>query len=43
MVSNCTYILQEKAMPTHSILYSKFKLLNELKQISVNGEKLSND
>lgn len=40
MISHCTYILKEKAMPTNSILYSKFKVMNELKQISVNGIRL---
>lgn len=40
MISHCTYLLQEKAMPTNSILYSKFKVLNELKQISVNNYRL---
>lgn len=43
MISNCTYILNEKAMPSNSILYSTFKVLNELKQIKVNGIKLSVD
>ena len=38
MIGNCTYLNHEKAMPSHSILYSKFKVLNELKQIKV-GEK----
>lgn len=38
MIRNCTYLLDEKVMPTNSILYSKFKVLNELKQIKV-GEK----
>ena len=38
MIGNCTYLLNEKAIPTNSILYSKFKVLNELKQIRV-GEK----
>lgn len=40
MIGHCTYILEEKAMPANSILYSKFKVMNELKQISVNGRKL---
>lgn len=43
MISHCTYLLDEEAMPTNSILYSKFKVLNELKQIKINGEKLSNE
>jgi len=38
MLGKCTYLIKEKAMPSNSILYSKFKVLNELKQIKV-GEK----
>lgn len=40
MTSNCTYLLKEKAIPAESILYSKFKVLNEIKQITINGESL---
>lgn len=35
MLGHCTYLLKEPAMPNNSILYSKFKVLNELKQIKV--------
>lgn len=41
MISHCTYLLDEYALPNSSILYSKYKVMNELKQIKVNGEKLS--
>ncbi len=41
MVSHCTYLLNEFALPNHSILYSKYKVMNELKQIRINGTKLS--
>lgn len=41
MVSHCTYLLNEDALANNSILYSKFKVINELKQIKINGEKLS--
>ena len=37
---NCTYLLEEEALPNNSILYNNFKVLNELKQIRINGEKL---
>jgi len=40
MVSHCTYILEEEALPNNSILYSKFKVMNELKQIKINGYKM---
>ncbi len=40
MISHCTYLLSEPAMATNSIIYSKFKVMNELKQIKVNNKKL---
>ena len=43
MISHCTYLLDEYALPNHSILYSKYKVMNELKQIKVNGTRLDND
>ena len=35
MISHCTYLLNEYALANNSILYSKFKVMNELKQIRV--------
>ena len=35
MISHCTYLLDEYALANNSILYSKFKVMNELKQIRV--------
>ena len=43
MISNCTYLINEKAIPSNSILYSKYKVLNELKQIKINNVKLPID
>ena len=40
MISHCTYFLDELALPNNSILYSTFKVINELKQIRVNNHKL---
>jgi CRISPR-associated endonuclease Csn1 len=40
MISHCTYLLDEYALTNNSILYSKFKVMNELKQIRVNDKKL---
>ena len=37
MISKCTYLLKEYALPNNSILYSRFKVMNELKQIKING------
>lgn len=41
MISSCTYLIHKPAIPANSILYSKFKVLNELKQIKVDGQRLS--
>ena len=38
MLGTCTYLLKEPSMPNNSILYSKFRVLNELKQIKVGDE-----
>lgn len=43
MVAHCTYLLKEFALPNNSILYDKFKVMNELKQIKINGKKIEND
>lgn len=41
MVSHCTYLNNEYALAKNSILYSKFKVFNELKQIKINGNPLT--
>lgn len=41
MISHCSYLLSEYALPNNSILYSRYKVMNELKQIKVNGDKLT--
>lgn len=43
MISHCTYLLNEYALPNNSLLYCKYKVLNELKQIKVNNERLTLD
>lgn len=43
MISKCTYLIKENALPNNSILYCKFKVMNELKQIKINGERIDND
>lgn len=35
MLGHCTYINNEKAMPINSIFYSRYKVISEIKQISV--------
>ncbi len=41
MLRSCSYLLKEKAMPANSLLYSEYKVLNELKQIRINGHSLT--
>ncbi|MFI3307925.1 MAG: type II CRISPR RNA-guided endonuclease Cas9 [Mycoplasmatota bacterium] len=43
MISNCTYLIKEKVMPADSILYSEFKVLNELKNIKIDKQVISLD
>lgn len=43
MISHCTYLLEEPALPNNSILYSKFKVLNELKQIKINDYPITQE
>lgn len=42
MIAKDTYLINEYALPNNSILYSKFKVINELKQIGVNNYKIEN-
>lgn len=37
MISHCSYLLDEYALPNCSLLYNRFKVLNELKQIRINN------
>lgn len=41
MTGKCTYILDEDVLPKNSLLYSKFMVLNEINNITVNGQKIS--
>lgn len=43
MIKHCTYLLEENALPDNSIKYNNFKVLNELKQIKINGDSLDID
>lgn len=38
--SYCTYLYGEKVLPESSLLYEKFKVLNELNNLTIRGEKL---
>lgn len=41
MLSDCTYLLQEKVLPRQSILYSRYTVLNELNNLKLMGEPIS--
>lgn len=43
MTTKDTYLLGEDVLPAQSLLYERFKVLNELNLIKVRGEKLSSD
>nr|WP_318531316.1 type II CRISPR RNA-guided endonuclease Cas9 [Limosilactobacillus reuteri] len=41
MITKDTYLIGEDVLPAHSLIYERFKVLNELNMIRVNGKKLS--
>lgn len=41
MTNKCTYLLKEDVLPKHSLLYSKFVVLNELNNLRLDGYKIS--
>ena len=38
MTSMCTYLLNEKVLPKHSLMYERFEVLNELNGIQIRSE-----
>ena len=40
MTSKCTYLRECDVLPKHSILYSSFRVLNELNKLKINGDDL---
>jgi CRISPR-associated endonuclease Csn1 len=40
MTNYCTYLPDKKVIPKNSLLYSKYEVLSELKQIKINGKFL---
>lgn len=40
MTTKDTYLIGEDVLPVHSLLYERFKVLNELNMVRVNGHKL---
>lgn len=41
MTNKCTYLLDEDVLPKDSLLYSKFRVLNELNNLKINGNAIS--
>lgn len=41
MTNTCTYLPNEDVLPKCSLLYQKFTVLNEINNISINGERIS--
>lgn len=39
MVRHCTYLTGEKCLPKQSLLYEKYMVLNELNNLTINGQK----
>lgn len=43
MVRHCTYLNGEEALPDSSLLYERYKVLNELNSISIRGARIDNE
>lgn len=41
MIRHCTYLNDESALPKHSLKYERFRVLNELNNLRINGERVS--
>ena len=41
LINDCTYIDGEKVLPRNSLLFEKYKVLNELNNLKVNEQKIS--
>ena len=41
MANKCSYLKDEDVLPKHSLLYSKFRVLNELNKLKINGNAIS--
>jgi len=40
LTNMCTYLIGEKVIPKESLMYSRFRLCNELNTLSINGERI---
>ena len=43
LIRECTYIAGEKVLPKNALIYEKFRVLNEINNIRVKGERISVD
>ena len=43
MIRHCTYLNDECALPFHSLKYERFRVLNELNNLRINGERVSSE
>lgn len=43
MTNKCTYLINEDVIPKESLLYSKYKVLNEINGIKINSNQISKD
>ncbi|MCR5837612.1 MAG: type II CRISPR RNA-guided endonuclease Cas9 [Lachnospiraceae bacterium] len=41
LVNHCTYLTGEQVLPKNSLLYERFMVLNELNNLTINGEEIS--
>ena len=41
MTNKCTYLKDKDVLPKNSIIFSKFKVLNELNKLKINGNEIS--
>ncbi|MCL2522858.1 MAG: type II CRISPR RNA-guided endonuclease Cas9 [Erysipelotrichales bacterium] len=41
MLSQCSYLRKEAVLPKHSLIYSKFVVLNELNNLKINSEPIT--
>ena len=41
MTNKCTYLYTEDVLPKHSLIYSQFRVLNELNKLKLNGNEIS--
>lgn len=41
MTNKCSYLIDEDVLPKDSLLYSKFRVLNELNNLKINGNAIS--